>query len=122
MRCFGGSAPTRCQSPSSAGGVDEDGGRLHAVEWSRRAALGATHVIGRLAVRDRVEPGAQVLGVAEGGIGAKRGHERLLEAILGFGRPDAGHEEAVQLGGVGVDERFERRQMHVSGTRQRPLP
>ena len=81
----------------------------------RRARRRAS--VGRLALRDGVQPCAQVVGGAKSWIGAKRGHEGLLEAVLGVRRADPRHEEPMELGGVGVDQRLERRELHAHGTR-----
>ena len=50
--------------------------------------------------------------MSKAGVRAKGGHKGLLQAILRLGRPDAAHQEPVQLGGVGVDQRLERREVH----------
>ena len=87
--------------------------RLDAVEPACGAATRAADGIGPLSVRDRVEPRAEVVPVAERGIGAERGHEGLLQAVLRLGRADEPHEEAMQLRGVRVDEPLERRKVHA---------
>jgi hypothetical protein len=51
--------------------------------------------------------------VAESRIGAERGHEGLLEAILGIRRSDEADEEPMQLGGMRLDQRLERGQVHA---------
>ena len=47
--------------------------------------------------------------MAKARIGSERGHEGLLEAVLGLGRPDEPDEEPMQLRRVRVDEPLERR-------------
>jgi hypothetical protein len=59
-------------------------------------------------VGDREEPPAKVRGIAKARIGAKRGDERLLEAVVGIDRSDARDEKPVNVLAVGVEERLER--------------
>ena len=69
---------------------------------------------------DRVEPGAKVVAVAESRIGAERGHEGLLEAILGLRRADEADQKPMQLRRVRVDEPLERRKVHAGWNAWRP--
>ena len=64
-------------------------------------------------MRDRVEPGAKVVAVAESRVGAKRGHEGLLEAILGLRWADQADQKPMQLRRVRVDEPLEWRKVHA---------
>jgi hypothetical protein len=51
-------------------------------------------MVDRLVVRDREQPGAQVAAVLQPGVGAQRGDEGLLEAVLGLVRADGGDQES----------------------------
>ncbi len=86
---------------------------LDPIQVSGPMALPRANRIGRLALRDHVEPGPQVVGVAQPRIGAQRREERLLQAVLRVNGADAGDQEAMQLGGVVVDQPLERGQLHT---------
>ena len=49
-------------------------------------------------------------------VGAQRGQERLLQAVLGIGHANAGDQKAMQLGGVVVDQPLEGGQVHTYET------
>ena len=65
---------------------------------------------------DPVQPGPQVVGVAEPRIGAQRAQERVLEHVLGV--LVAGHPPGMgeQLVAVALDEDPERGEDHIPGT------
>ena len=66
-----------------------------------------------LAVGDRQHPRLQVRAVAQTRVGAERTQERLLEAVVRVVRPHRGHEEAMDVGRLDVEEPLERRQAHA---------
>ena len=68
---------------SGSGSSTGDLGRLG--DRQRPAPVGAV-MVDRLAVGDRQQPAAQVVGVVELRVGAQGGEEGLLEAVLGVGR------------------------------------
>ena len=51
--------------------------------------------------------------IAQPRVGAQRGQERLLQAIVGLDGTDARHQEPMQLRGVIVDQRLEWGQSHT---------
>ena len=86
---------------------------LHPVERPGPMALAGAHGIGRLALRDHVEPRPQVVAVAQPRISAQRRQERLLETVLRVRWPDRGDQEPMQLGRMVVDQPLERGQLHT---------
>jgi hypothetical protein len=69
-------------------------------------------MIDHLAVRDREDPAAQVRGVPELRVGAQRSQPRLLVAVVGVDAADTGHQEAVDIAAVGVEQGLKGRQAH----------
>jgi hypothetical protein len=69
--------------------------------------------IGCLAMGDRIQPGPQVLAVAQAWIGPQRGDQGVLQAVLRQVGSDAPHQEAMQLGDVVVDQALKGRQAHM---------
>jgi hypothetical protein len=65
-------------------------------------------VVDRLAVGDRQQPAAQVVGVAEPWVGAERRQECLLEAVLGVGAADGAAQGRHHDPGVLADQCLER--------------
>ena len=86
---------------------------LHPIQGAGPMSLTHPNGIGCLAVRDHVQPGAEVVRVTEARIGAQRREERLLQAVLRVDRANAGDEEPMQLLRVVVDQPLERGQLHT---------
>ena len=76
-------------------------------------------MVERLAVGDRQHPAAQVLGVAQPRVGAHRGEERLLEAVVGVLAADRRHEEAPDRLALLVEEALEGGRGHRTYERAR---
>ena len=77
---------------------------IHPVQILRPMAHAAPNGVGRLVLRDGVEPRAKVRRVSQPRIGTQRREERLLEAILRFAGAYRGDQESMQLRGVRVDQ------------------
>jgi THAP4-like, heme-binding beta-barrel domain len=86
----------------------------HVVEGHRGPAGTQPDGVGGLAVGDGVQPRPEVVAVAQSGIGAKSGHECLLQAVLRRIGTDATDQEPMELGGVVVHQALKRRQAHTS--------
>jgi hypothetical protein len=89
----------------------------HRADRHRPPRAGAV-VVERLAVRDRQHPRARVLD-PRARIRAQRGHEGLLEAVVGGVAPDGGDEEPPHGLAVGVQEALERGRRHGRETPRR---
>ena len=85
---------------------------LGQVVRGQRPAVARPGQIDRLAPRDRQDPGAQVRVVAQARVGTQRGHEGLLECVVGVARPDQCGQEAEHLVAMTVEERLEGRKGH----------
>jgi hypothetical protein len=64
------------------------------------------------------DPAPEVVRLAKLGVGAERGQERLLEAVLRIDGTDAADEEAPHVVGVIVHEGLEGRQHDAYSTRR----
>jgi hypothetical protein len=71
---------------------------------------------------DGEEPGPQVAGAAQPGVGTQGGKERLLEAVLGVGQTDGGDEEAKDIVAVLVEDRLKGRQLGPGHTQLTVAP
>src|SRR5262245_48059563 len=80
--------------------------------------LTAKRVDGDVA-RDREHPGAEVITVAEGGIGAEGAEKGLLERVLGTLPAETAGEQAEHLVAVLRVEALERRNCHCCFHHQR---
>ena len=79
---------------------------------------GPAGVVDHLAVGDREQPAPQVVGVAQVGVGPQRRDHRLLEAVGPVVGADRRRQEAVEVGGVLVEQRLEGWQRHREGQRR----
>ena len=116
-RSSGSDADQRLERVVVVLGLGDDRGRL---VGEHLAAAGAV-VVERGRGGHAVQPGAQVVGVAQAGIGAQRAQQRVLQHVLAVGV--AGHAAGVdeQLVAVGLHERPERGEgdgAHVPSTWQ----
>jgi hypothetical protein len=73
------------------------------------ASVGAV-MVDCLAVGDGQQPAAQVAGVAQLRVGAQRGEEGLLEAVLRIAAADGPSQDRHHLGGVLVEQGLKRGQ------------
>src|SRR6201996_386580 len=93
------------------GGVGvEDRLLAHRLDRHRRPSPGPV-VVDRLAVGDRHQPSPQVAGIAQARVGTQRGHEGLLEGVLGPLAADGPAQYRHHFGGVLVDQRLEWREV-----------
>ena len=92
-----------------------EGRELGQVGVCARAAV----LVDRDPAGDRVRPCAQVLAVAQPGVGAQRSEKRLLKGVLGAVAPETADEESEDLVAVLLVEALEGRQRHVDILKRR---
>ena len=63
-------------------------------------------------VSDGQDPTAEVRAVSQPGIRAQRGQPGLLIAVVGIDAADGGHEEAVHVTAVGIEQLLEGWELH----------
>jgi hypothetical protein len=69
-------------------------------------------VVDRLTRGDGQEPAAEVRAVAQPRVGAQRRQPGLLVAVIGLEAADTGHQEAVDVAAVRIQQGLEGRKAH----------